>query len=225
VGGDVTSTQLAVPSGPTGQQFGLGGSGLGTMNASIAGLGLSTFDGTSDGIALTFTSLSQENISTGASPTQVTVQTTNYGVSSAESGQNAGQMWTFVFTDAASPSAGGTTIEATDAQGNVTRASHTIAVPLESDFTLNEAMTALQNAMHSVYFETNFSTGQYPTLNIAGNNLGNSASVQNLQPSYPVVVTTYDQAPLNPISAGTTTFILGALPSGVSLGSLAGAPA
>jgi flagellin-like hook-associated protein FlgL len=231
VGGGVTRTQISVPANPEGGYITLGGKSLTWMNASVAGLGLATLNGTTDGVCLNFSSLSPENIGTAApTPTQVVVQTANYGDAAQQTGQYAGQIWTFEFTDAASPASGSTTILAHDGLGNVIQASHVVPVPLQPRFTVPDAMTALQSAMQSVYFETNYNPSP-PTLSLAGNNVGKNASgnlsdsVQNLLPSHPIPVAAYDQFPLSVITSGTTTtFNIATIPAGFSLASATGSP-
>jgi len=218
IGGDVTNTQISVPRSPEGQYVTLGAKSLTWMNASVPGLGLATFNGTTDGACLNFSSLAPENISTTSPATQVVIQTYNYGsppdldvnpsnpnqsvpYPDTESGQNVGQQWTFEFTDAANPISGSTVAEATDGLGNVIQASHVVPVPLQPGFTVQDAMNALQTAMQSVYFETNF-IGSPPTVCVAGNNVGVNLTypVLHLRPSHPIPVNEYDYVRLNAVT-------------------------
>lgn len=76
---DVTTTQIVVPRNLTGGNITIGEKSLSQMNASVPALGLDNFTATSGGLNISFSSLSVENIGTAAPPTQVQVQTANYG--------------------------------------------------------------------------------------------------------------------------------------------------
>jgi flagellin-like hook-associated protein FlgL len=224
VAGDIQTTRINVPRSPDGRMLTIGDRSISAMNASVSGLGLDTFNGLTDGMKLSFTSLDVTNISTAAPPTSIEIRTANYGNTNpadphAESPQNPGQSWTFVFTDAAAPAAATDLNGPADAAGNITHADHTIPVPLPSGFTLNDAINALQAAMSSLQFETKFDaqapTG--PTLSVAGNNVGLAASAQNLRPTQPPRVVTEGGYRTQTIAAGSTRIDLGAItvpPSG-----------
>lgn len=179
------------------------------MNASVPGLGLDGFNGTTDGIQLSFTSLDVQNISTAPPATQVEVQTANDGT--AETPQYPGQSWTFVFTDASTPTTSTTLDGPADPVGNITHADHTIPVPLPPGFTMDDAINGLQAAMQSLKFETKFvanaPTG--PTLSVAGNNVGLVTSVQNLRPKLPPPVDRLPGYRTQTIVTGSTRIDLG----------------
>ncbi len=186
---DVTTTQIVVPRNLNGGNITIGEKSLSQMNASVPGLGLDNFTATSGGLNISFSSLSVENIGTAAPSTQVQVQTANYGT--GETAQYPGQSWTFAFTDAASSAAGTDSNVTYDAAGNVTHVDHTIPVPLPVGFTLNNAIGALQNALNAAMFESNYLPSPpaiEPGLDIAGNNIGTTATVQNLRPSFPIAI-------------------------------------
>ena len=175
---DVTTTQISTPRSIDGGMVTIGDrGGISQMNASVPGLGLDGFNGTTDGIQLSFTSLDVQNISTTPPATQVEAQTANYNNTNSrpvESPQYPGQSWTFVFTDASSPAPSTTLNGPPDAAGNITHSDHTIPVPLPPGFTLDDAINGLQTAMRSVKFETKFvaDAPSGPTLSVAGNNIG-----------------------------------------------------
>jgi flagellin-like hook-associated protein FlgL len=182
----VKLTQIRVPRDLSGNNITIGDMGLSQMNASAPGLGLANFTGTQDGLSIDFSSLSVENITTSAPATQVQLHTANYG--NGESPQYPGQSWTFVFTNAPGSNAGTDTNSVSDAEGNVIHVDHTIPVPLPVGFSRDDAVTAMQNALFTAKFESQF-TPTGPTLSIAGNNVGTvTPPVQNLQPSHPIPI-------------------------------------
>jgi flagellin len=192
---DVTRTQIVVPRNIDGANITIGEQSLSQMNASVPGLGLDNFTATSGGLNVSFYSLSAENIGTAAPATQVQLQTANYGNASSETGQYPGQSWTFVFTDASTPAASTDSNVVTDPSDNVTHVDHTIPVPLPVGFTLDDAISALQNSLNATKFESNYLAtppSVEPGLNIAGNNIDTAATgsvtVQNLCPTFPIPI-------------------------------------
>jgi flagellin len=226
---DVSLTQIHVPTDPDGNMLTIGDTGLSQMNASLPGLGLDNFSGTQDGLSIDFSSLSVENISTSLPPTQIQVQTANYG--NGETPQYPGQSWTFVFTNAPASDASVDSNSVSDAAGNITHVDHTIPVPLPVGFSLNDAMTALQSALFAAGFESQFTASSPSTgaiLSIAGNNVGTVAPpVQNLRPSLPIAVGAGSATMTAAVNAtGTPTQITinsPSLPSGDPPSSLVGA--
>ena len=213
---DVAQTQINVPSDLDGATVTIGDKGLSQMNASLPGLGLANFTGTSDGTNLTFSSLSVENISTTPPATQIQIQTANYDPTAydpadptalaptppttGETQQYPGQSWTFVFTDASGANTGADSDVVYDAAGNVRHVDHTIDVPLSPGFSLSDAVAALQKAMSNANFVTEYS-GTPPTLSIAGNNVGTAATVTNLRPTLPILPETMTAQLSAPITA------------------------
>ena len=179
---DVTTTQISVPRNISGAMLTIGDTSISQMNTSVPGLGLDGFNGSTDGMKLSFTSLDAQNISTTTPATQVEVQTANYTnplnppppPPPVESPQYPGQSWTFVFTNSSTPTASTTLNGPADRAGNITHADHTIPVPLPPGYTLDDAINGLQAAMQSVKFVTKFvaDTPSGPTLSVAGNNVG-----------------------------------------------------
>jgi flagellin-like hook-associated protein FlgL len=138
-----------------------------------------------------------------------------------------------VFTAGSSSSISTDQNTVTDNAGNVTHQDHQIPVPLPAGYTLKDAVAALQGAMSSAMFETQFTPSSAgPTLSVAGNNVGLTATVQNLRPSFPIAVANVSETirpPLvvHPAPAPAPTQINGvslSLPGGLSLSSLQGAP-
>lgn len=216
---DVQKTQINVPRNLDGGVLTIGDRGVSAMNASVPGLGLAAFNGLTDGMKLSFSSIDITNISTAAPATAIEIKTANYGDTNpadpnAESPQYPGQSWTFAFTDAASPSAATDVNGPADAAGNITHADHTIPVPLPAGFTLNDAVKALQTAMSSVKFETKFDavTQNGPTLSVAGNNVGLVASAQNLRPTQPFPVVTRSDNLVATVPAGSPIISVNTIP-------------
>jgi flagellin len=229
IGNGVTTTQIRVPTDLQGGAITIGDQGLSQMNASLAGLGLDNFSATADGTSLSFSSLGAENISTAPPPTQIRLETANYDL--AETAQYPGQSWTFQFTDASSINTSANSNTQTDADGNITHQDHVIVVPLSAGFSLNDALTAVQQAMSTAGFETQFATTSLgPTLSVAGNNVGQTntqPAVQNLAVSDPIAVGAGTAQFLAAVPAGTNPISIKAqslaLPFGEPLSALLGA--
>jgi len=227
VAGEVTMTQIRVPTDPDGNTMTIGALGLSRMNASLAGLGLNNFTPASGGLNISFSSLGVENISTAPPPTQVQLQTSNYDA--AETPQFPGESWTFIFTDAATPGAGTDSSTITDAAGNITHEDHTVPVPLAAGYSLDDAVSALRQALFAADFETQFGASSFgPTLSIAGNNVGTVADpVQNLRPTLPIPIGVGSAPMTAAVNAppATTQITIGkpSLPAGEPPSALAGA--
>jgi flagellin len=99
-GNGVSSTSLTVLSDTQGNSFTVGGNGAQALNATSAGLGLSGLSVSQTALQLSIgaNDATLAFSGTGATAATVTLQTGNYGSSSATA-QNPGQKWVFVLND------------------------------------------------------------------------------------------------------------------------------